>query len=137
MVRNKYEGYTCIYTDGSKRAEEVGAAMVWEERAKLIALSKVANIYTSEGYAIGMKVQHVKEQGVGRCVIVSDSCSVLSAITRIGYKNIIIRKIQHEEGIGGRDVVDIFTIWYSKKLETRQSSENNKQGRDYPYPGTT
>ncbi|CAH1962120.1 unnamed protein product [Acanthoscelides obtectus] len=76
-----YVDYTSIFTDASKTAEGTGAAWVIPHRAeKKFKFSGQTSIFTAEAFAILKSMEFVRDSGICKCIIFSDSLSVLSCL---------------------------------------------------------
>ena len=75
---NRILGTNCsdhikLYTDGSKRGEGVGAAVVWSTGARAASLPAESSVYTAEVHAISMAVRVAEEMEGTKLVVMSDS----------------------------------------------------------------
>jgi ribonuclease HI len=92
----QYGGYTKLYTDGSKSAAGVGAAVIMGRIKRSASMPKTTSIYTAELYAIIMAVTLIKDSNDLNFVIMSDSSSVLISFNNKNTKNSMLRKLLHE-----------------------------------------
>ena len=82
----KYQGYTCIYTDGSKSSRGVGAAAVSDAVPCVASLPKESSIYFAEIYAIQMALDYIyrsviiNNQQERKYVVFSDSMGSLLSL---------------------------------------------------------
>ena len=108
ICQEEYSNRQKLYTDGSKRDEGVGAAVVWERRVRMATLPRGASIFSAELHAIIMAVQVIGELEGERFVIMSDSCSVLESLGCVSNRHPVCRKINHKidemKEISGKDV---------------------------------
>nr|CAH7746935.1 unnamed protein product [Callosobruchus chinensis] len=75
-----YDDYLKIYTDGSKTAIGVGAAIVVGDSDYSWCLKHYSNIYTAESFAIWQALLYLQSSGKNKCLILTDSLSVLTAL---------------------------------------------------------
>ena len=85
-----------MYTDGSKRLEGVGAAVLWSKGECMASLPREASVFSAEVHAISMAVRKVEKMEGTRFVVMSDSCSVLRAFMNIRNMHPILRRLQHD-----------------------------------------
>ena len=85
-----------MFTDGPKRFEGVGAAVVWDGGVRMATLLREVSIFSAELYAIPMAVSVIGELAEMPFVIMSDLFSVLKAISDIRNRHPVIRKVFHE-----------------------------------------
>ena len=84
-----------LYTEGSKRGEGVGAAVVWRTDARAASLPTEASVYTAEVHAISVAVRVAEEIEGTKFVVLSDSHSVLRTLMNIRSKHPVCRRLQH------------------------------------------
>lgn len=92
----RYAEFKCIYTDGSKSEQGVGAAVVCERKRIKATLPSEATVYSSEIHAITMAVSFIRNEESNKYVIFSDSLSTLCKLDKANYSHPAIRKIQHD-----------------------------------------
>ena len=78
--RDKYSDHTAFYTDGSKTVDGTGAAFTNINNYKQIRLPFIASIYLAELQAFKMALDMIKNSGMDKSIIFSDSLSSLVAI---------------------------------------------------------
>nr|CAH7737244.1 unnamed protein product [Callosobruchus chinensis] len=88
-----FESDLVIYTDGSKTQNGVGAAIVAENREFSWTIDKSASIFTAESFAIWQALLFFRFSSKERCVIATDSLSVLRAAMNRFTKNSSIQRI--------------------------------------------
>ena len=99
---NNFEDFTKIYTDGSKSSVGTGCAFFIPllEIQERINLPKEASIFSAEACAILEALLSISSNNIKKCLILSDSMSVLKSLSNINkitspiIMNII--KIYHE-----------------------------------------
>jgi hypothetical protein len=72
-MQNKYPNFECIFTDGSKSAESVGCAFVFNEKSHHFCLNPKASIFTAELYAIIQASDFSLVQNLKRILVCTDS----------------------------------------------------------------
>ena len=95
ICSEQYSDYTRIFTDGSKRKEGVGAAVVWSGGRRIATLPNEASIFSAEAHAIGMAVRLAESLEGPRFVIVTDSCSVLRLLMNVRNNHPVCRHVLH------------------------------------------
>ena len=78
-----YEDYLKIFTDGSKTRAGVGAAIVVGDSEYSWCLEHFSNIYTAESFAIWQALLFFQSSGQDKCLIITDSLSVLTAMEHL------------------------------------------------------
>lgn len=132
-LRNKYDGWCRIYTDGSKSADGLGAAY-FDPQCNYGGSFRVINCYLSvmtlELTAISEALKYVKDKRYNKVVILTDSKSALQHIARCasGFRGVpkaftiltqidefrhdsidlILQWIPSHIGILGNEKVDLF-----------------------------
>nr|CAI5838704.1 unnamed protein product [Callosobruchus analis] len=79
QVLRDFEYDLVIYTDGSKTQNGVGAAVVAGTREFSWTIDRTASIFTAESFAIWQALLLFRFSNEERCIIATDSLSVLSA----------------------------------------------------------
>ena len=92
-IRNNYENYCFVFTDGSKDGDKVGCAAVLPEDELKCRLSSHASIYTAELNAIILALENIQQRNIKYSVICSDSLSSLQAIQSRNFKNPLVVNI--------------------------------------------
>lgn len=96
LCRTSYSNFSKIFTDGSKRAVGVGAAVVCNNTTRSASLPIEASIFSAEMHAVSMAVRLVNELRGERFVIFSDSFSVLKSLENVRIKHPVGRTILHD-----------------------------------------
>ena len=96
LMQTRYNNYTKLYTDGSKRKEGVGAAVVWDNGSRVASLPQEASIFSAEAHAVSMALKVIEEIDGQRFVIISDSKSVLKTMQNIRNNHPLCRKMIHD-----------------------------------------
>ncbi|GFV71171.1 RNase H domain-containing protein [Trichonephila clavipes] len=78
--RSQYRRYSAIYTDGSKRADNVGCEVVIEDATHGYLLDPSCSVFTAEAVAIYRALQAIDPNMPHEYCIYTDSMSVLEAI---------------------------------------------------------
>ena len=94
--REEYRNKRKLYTDGSKRREGVGVAVVWDGGIRAATLPRDASIFSAELYTISMAVTVIKDLDGGHFVVMSDSSSVLKMLECGGNRHYICRRVKHD-----------------------------------------
>lgn len=81
-----YPGYSTLYTDGSKGELGVGAAVIHSNSSWLLKLPEQSSNYTAELFAIDKAVNITTSVIKRNTCILSDSLSVIQALTTPGNK---------------------------------------------------
>ena len=68
------------YYDGSKRGEKVSCAVISPNFTDSIRLPDNSSIFTAEAKAIGIALDHIRDQPEKLFIIYSDSLSVLRSL---------------------------------------------------------
>ena len=88
-----YEGYTLIFTDGSKTAEGVGSAFVCGNDTRSFSLPAFSSVFTSELIAIDKALRSVEVATEDLHLILTDSLSSLLALRRFYPSHPILQDI--------------------------------------------
>ena len=75
-----YPAYAFLYTDGSKTVHGVGCSFVHGAHICRYKLPAFCSIFTAEAVAILHALEYIKQQGLRKCVICTDSLSVTTAL---------------------------------------------------------
>jgi flagellar motor protein MotB len=78
LVNEKYNDHTRIYTDGSKKEENVGYAVVTDQQSTRRSIRDQSSMFSTEQEAIIGAIQKLLTTGV-RGVIFTDSLSTMMA----------------------------------------------------------
>ncbi|KAI5753545.1 hypothetical protein M8J77_001177 [Diaphorina citri] len=97
-INESFQDHVKIFTDGSKNDLGVGCALTIPEKniVKRIALNKNASIFHAELLALLQSLITVKELGVNKALIISDSLSCLQAIGNMFHENPLVKQVQEE-----------------------------------------
>jgi len=95
LCEAKYSNSLCIYTDGSKTADGVGAAAVAEGIVRTATLPCEASIFSAELHAIFMATHIIEESRGGFYTIFSDSHSALLNISKVKLNHPVVLIIKH------------------------------------------
>ena len=79
-LRGTYPNHSFLYTDGSKSQDGVGCAYVLGNRRERFKLPDNCSVFTAEAVAVLRALIHVEVSGIPKCVICTDSLSVLNAL---------------------------------------------------------
>ena len=88
-----YEGYTLVFTDGSKTAEGVGSAFVCGNDTRSFSLPALSSVFTSELIAIDKALRSVEVATEDLHLILTDSLSSLLALRRFYPSHPILQDI--------------------------------------------
>ena len=92
-LRNRYTGYEFMYTDGAKTSAGVGCAFVHGELCQQFRLPAQCSVFTAEAVAILHAIIYTESTQIQRCVICTDSLSVVNALATSSPENPIIVEI--------------------------------------------
>ena len=70
-IKEKYNNYKHIYTDGSKINEKVAAAAVTDYEIFMSRLADHSSSFTAEARAIDLPLEHIKKTNNKNCIIFS------------------------------------------------------------------
>jgi ribonuclease HI len=79
-IRNTFQTYLPIFTDGSKDGDKTGCATILPSRVLSQRLPDGASIYTAELHAIVNALEHISRAPNNQFILFSDSMSALQAI---------------------------------------------------------
>ena len=88
MCQEKHSNKRKLFTDGPKRDEGVGAAVVWDGGVRMATLPREASIFSAELYDIAMSVSVIGELADAQIVRMSDSYSILRSISNIRNRHL-------------------------------------------------
>ena len=88
-----FDGYTRIFTDGSKSGVAVAAAAICNDTKRSVRLTNNASIFSAECHAILLALQLIKQSSSSHFVILSDYLSCLQSIQNKNLHNPIILDI--------------------------------------------
>ena len=88
-VMEKYNYTNCIYTDGSKSVNGVGAAFYDPVNSfeGSLSLHSSCSVFTAEVIAIVEALLYIKSKNFTNCVICSDSLSTITLLKNLNYKS--------------------------------------------------
>ena len=86
-IKEKYNNYKHIYTDGAKMDEKVAAAAVTDSEIFVSRLADHSSIFTAEARAIDLALEHIKKTNEKNYMIFSDSLSCLQAFLQTSPSN--------------------------------------------------
>ena len=78
-----------------KQIAGVGAAAANKNTVKTLSLPDIANIFTAELQALNLAITLITKSNKTHFMILTDSISVLKAMSNINYRNSTIRILQH------------------------------------------
>jgi ribonuclease HI len=79
-IKDRHPRFNCLYTDGSKNADKVAAAVVSEDDVVSCRLPDQASIFTAELTAIDLALNVIEREGYWRYIIFTDSLSAMQAL---------------------------------------------------------
>ena len=106
--RQEHLDFEFIFTDGSKSAAGVGCAFIHENRSDKYKLPELCSIFTAEAVAILKVLQYVQLHGIQKCVICTDSMSVVTALKDISSEHpvlIDVISLYHQLTVNGSDII--------------------------------
>ena len=92
-VREKYADHSFIFTDGAKTHDGVGCAFVHGSRSRQFGLPVQCSIFTAEAVAVLQALSYIAANQIMKCVICSDSLSVITALLHPPSENPIVTDI--------------------------------------------
>ncbi|KAI5752553.1 hypothetical protein M8J77_018044 [Diaphorina citri] len=97
-IEENFKDHVKIFTDGSKNDLGVGCALTIPERniSKRFALNKNASIFHAELLALLQSLITIKELGINKALIITDSLSCLQAIGNMFHENPLVKQVQEE-----------------------------------------
>lgn len=117
-IINKYDSFFKIFTDGSKSTSGTGSAVYISDTSTKLQykISDTCSIFTAEIFAIEEALQWlIKQKLTQNALIMSDSKSVLEAISNLSHKKLStsrnicnIKKLLHKLSIQGNIVIFIW-----------------------------
>jgi ribonuclease HI len=84
-----------IYTDGSKKDENIAAAAITPTHTPLPKITPHTSVFMAELTAIHLALTYIQENNNNNYIICSDSKSALTAITSYSHTNPLIIQIKH------------------------------------------
>ena len=85
----EYEGYTAVYTDGSRLSNGVGCAAVCGDSCRSYPLPPCASIFTAELHAIILALLFILSSSSRMFLILSDSLSSILSLRRFNHHPIL------------------------------------------------
>ena len=96
-LKSRYDGYTFVYTDGSKCDEKTASGFVYDGASYSTRLTDNSSIFTAEIYAILSAIKRVKISETKRFfAICSDSLSVLQSLQNHLIQNPLVVRVLYE-----------------------------------------
>ena len=95
-VKEDYQGWWVLYTDGSKTDRGVAAAVAAEGVKVGMTLPRMASIFTAEIHAIRLALKEIGRAKHDRYLICSDSLSSVMAIENPAPRNHLVQRLQGE-----------------------------------------
>ena len=96
LCQTTYHDHISLFTDGSKKSNGVGSAVVHGNRTESSTLPKESSILSAEIQALKMAINCIKRLSGSQFVIFSDSCSALKMLRNNYGSHPIIRSILHD-----------------------------------------
>ena len=79
-LRNNFPEHELIYTDGAKNPNGVGCAFIHGTIHRKFKLTDICSVFTAEAYAVFQALRYIEVQGILRCLICTDSLSVVRGL---------------------------------------------------------
>ena len=92
-LRDRFADFTFVYTDGSKEAEKVGAAVALPNGEATSRLPDNSSIFSAEAKALLLALDYVQSTRQQKFMICSDSLSCLQAVHSSKLDSPLIRQI--------------------------------------------
>ena len=109
--KNTHHGYHYIYTDGSKSERGVGCAIVHGNLRYKTKIKMLYSIFTAESVAVLQAVKYARLHCIEKCVICTDSMSVLHALQASESTHPLITDISDSLQILNDDSHDYIILW--------------------------
>lgn len=113
-VLGRFPTHLNIFTDGSKSEQGVGCAyyIPYIQLSRVFKLAQICSIFTAEAIAIDRALQWALESAVGNILILSDSRSVLLAVSRdIVERNPVIFEIRNKILLLENRNIEVIFVW--------------------------
>ena len=92
--QGRYKNYQPINTDGSKEDSKVGCAVISENHSNMQRIPDDSSIFTAVAKAVDLALDFISTcDANNKCIIFSDSLSVLRAMNHTSSKNPQIQKL--------------------------------------------
>ena len=92
-LKSQYVGYEFLYTDGAKNDRGVGCALVHGNRCLQFKLPEICSVFTAEAVAILEALKYVESENFHKCVVCTDSLSVVTALRSAVSDNPVLNDI--------------------------------------------
>ena len=93
-LQSRYKNYQQIYTDGSKEDSKVGCAVLSDNHSNMQRIPDDSSIFTAEAKAVDQALDFIRTcDANNKCILFSDSLSVLKAMNHASSKNTQIQKL--------------------------------------------
>ena len=93
-LQSRYKNYQQIYTDGSKEDSKVGCADISGNHSNMQRIPDDSSIFTAEAEAVDLALDFIRTCDANiKCILFSDSLSVLKAMNHTSSKNPLIQKL--------------------------------------------
>ena len=87
-LQNRFKNYQQIYIDGSKDDSKVGCAVISDNHSNMQHVPDDSSIFTAEAKAVDLALDFISTCNANnKCIIFSDSLSVLKAMKHTSSKN--------------------------------------------------
>ena len=93
ITRYLYSDYECIYTDGSKRGDQVACACVTPLFTDAQRIPDCSSIFSAESYAVLNALRYIKLNRFSKFIVFTDSLSLIQSIEFRYNKNPIVQSI--------------------------------------------
>ena len=107
-IKEKYENYKHIYTDGSKVEDKVAAAAVTDSEIHMSRLADRSSIFTAEARAIELALDLIKKSKMKNYIVFSDSLSCLKSLLQASPTNPrVVRVLEkyNQQKSRGKDII--------------------------------
>lgn len=107
-IISQYDGFTKIFTDGSKVDGRTGAAFTAEETVFKFRLPNASSVFTAELYSIYQASEYiVNDNSSNQFIIQTDSYSTIQSLQQIYSNNTLVQRTQdnfHRAATNGKEV---------------------------------
>ena len=128
-IKRQYYLHEPIFTDGSKDGDRVAAAAVLDGELYQFRLPDKSSVFSAELKAVDLALDHIKEDGYWRYIILTDSLSAMQALDNQKTDNPLITKLLDKlSDICEND--DVVFCWLPSHIGIRGNEEADKAAKE-------